>query len=76
MTYDGRVLRVYVDGVLRSTRRVHGALRSRGGPLTIGGSRATGARFKGTIDDVQIWRTALLPAVVRAQMRVGAGRRR
>jgi hypothetical protein len=78
ITYDGSTLRIYVDGVLESARGVRGAVSSGRGPLLIGGggpwARALGGSFKGTIDDVRVWRTALSAAQIRAEMRVDASR--
>jgi hypothetical protein len=51
-TYDGTNLRVYVDGVLASSRSVSGAITASGGALRIGTS------FKGVIDDVRIYNGA------------------
>ena len=76
VTYNGRVLRVYVNGIPRSSRRVVGAIPASGGPLTIAGSPVIGDWFKGTIDDVRIWRTALSANAMRGQMRVDASRPR
>jgi Concanavalin A-like lectin/glucanases superfamily/Right handed beta helix region len=61
-TYDGKALRVYVNGVLVSSHVVHGALKKVRGPLTIG------AGFKGVIDDVCVWRGALSVSAIRTAM--------
>ena len=58
-TYNGRTLRVYVNGRLQSRRRVRGAIATGGGALKIG------AHFKGRIDDVRIWSTALSGRTIR-----------
>jgi hypothetical protein len=71
-TYNGRVLRVYINGVRVSSRVVHGAIRNVRGPLTIGGSKAWGDWFRGKIDDVRVWRGALSAKAIRRQMRVNA----
>ena len=62
-TYDGSRLRVYVNGRLRSTNRINGPIVAGQGPLKIG------AGFKGKIDNVRIWRTALPGATLRARAR-------
>ena len=62
-TYDGSRLRLYVNGRLRSARRIDGPIVAGRGPLKIG------AGFKGKIDDVRIWRTALPGATLRARAR-------
>lgn len=76
ITYNGRVLRVYVNDRLESARRVRGVLSSGRGPLLIGGggrwAGLLGGWFKGTIDDVRVWRVALSKAQIRGQMAVDA----
>ena len=71
-TYNGKVLRLYINGVRVSSRRARGAIRGVRGPLTIGGKKGLGEWFKGRIDDVRIWRGALSGAAIRRQMRVNA----
>lgn len=71
-TYDGSVLRVYVNGVLESSRDVRGAISAGPGPLTIGGSGVFGQWFKGTIDEVRVWRGALSASSIHPQMGVDA----
>jgi Concanavalin A-like lectin/glucanases superfamily/Right handed beta helix region len=58
-TFDGKRLRVYVNGRLKRSRAVGGKLRTNGRALRIGQG------FKGRIDDVRIWRTALKAAELR-----------
>jgi hypothetical protein len=65
-TYDGSVLRVYVNGALESSRTVGGAIDVGSGLLKIGEG------FKGKIDDVRVWRTALSAAAVQAETRADA----
>jgi hypothetical protein len=76
ITYNGSTLRIYVNGVLQSARRVHGAVSSGRGPLLIGGggpwAGALGGSFKGRIDDVRVWRVALSAVQIRGQMSVDA----
>ena len=58
-TYDGRVLRVYLNGRLASRRSVRGRIAAGDGPLEIGGDAVWGEWFKGRMDEVRVWRTAL-----------------
>ncbi len=67
-TYDGKVLRVYVNGVLKSTQRTAGAIGVGNGPLIIGGNGIGGQGFKGRIDDVRVWSTSLSARSIRAEM--------
>ena len=59
-TYDGTDLRIYVDGVLASSRSVSGTIAASGGQLRIG------TTFKGVIDDVRIWDGALAAPAIQA----------
>ena len=76
ITYNGWVLRFYVNDRLESARRVRGVLSSGRGPLLIGGggrwAGLLGGWFKGTIDDVRVWRVALSKAQILGQMAVDA----
>jgi Concanavalin A-like lectin/glucanases superfamily len=67
-TYDGKVLRVYVNGVLESTKRMSGAIAGADGPLIIGGNGVGGEGFKGRIDDVRVWSVGLSARSIRAEM--------
>lgn len=66
-TWNGKVLRLYVDGRLVAAKR-HGRRAAKSaGRLLIGGSR--GASFKGAIDEVRVYRRALTTAEIRADRR-------
>jgi len=69
MTYKDGVMRVFVGGRRISSRSVSLPLGTRGGELQIG------IRFKGRIDDVRLWRRALSPAAVKAEIGADASRR-
>ncbi len=62
-TYDGTTLRLYRNGILRASRRVRGGIDASAGSVKIG------AGFKGTLDDVRVWRVALSAAAIRADSR-------
>jgi hypothetical protein len=64
-TYDGRVLRVYLNGRLASKRSVRGRIATGRGPLELGGDAVWGEWFKGSMDDVRVWRTALSARTIR-----------
>jgi prepilin-type N-terminal cleavage/methylation domain-containing protein len=58
-TYDGSVIRLYVNGIEESNRSYSGTIASSANPLTIGG-RFDGSRFfKGSVDEVAIYNRAL-----------------
>lgn len=75
ISYDGTAIRLYVNGVLESTRPFSGPIAGYGGSgLGIGGSAAGGNGdlvFAGTIDEVAIYGTALTPQRVLAHYTAG-----
>ena len=58
-TYDGSMLRVYINGVLIGTTATSGTIWQVADPFTIGGLGVNNS-FPGCIDDVGIWNEALL----------------
>ncbi|MGH8490332.1 MAG: LamG-like jellyroll fold domain-containing protein [Gammaproteobacteria bacterium] len=67
-TYDGSVLRVYINGVQVSSRPVAGSLLSSTGALRIGGNSVWGEYFQGLIDEVRIYDRALAATEIQADM--------
>jgi len=67
-TYNGSVLRLYVDGVNVASRRTSTALSTSSLPLFIGGNALWGEYFKGTIDEVRIYNRALSDGEVLVDM--------
>jgi hypothetical protein len=68
-TYDGATLRLYVNGVLASSRPRTGEVGVSGGALRIGGNNAwTGEFFAGLIDDVRVYNRALTATEIAADM--------
>ncbi|GAA4575353.1 LamG-like jellyroll fold domain-containing protein [Planotetraspora kaengkrachanensis] len=68
-TYDGKRLRLYINGVLSRQTSVTGDIRSRGGDLTIGGTSVWGGgSFEGTLDEVRIYNKALTAAQIQTDM--------
>jgi len=67
-TYDGTVMRIYVDGVLKAERGASGAIHGSDLALGIGATARpqgdpqgeAGSYFNGWIDEVKIWNRALL----------------
>jgi hypothetical protein len=67
-TYDRRVQRVYVNGVLVAVRPRPRAQMGEPGALHVGGSPVWGHRFKGKIDEVRVYNRALTTGEIRADM--------
>jgi PKD repeat protein len=67
-TYDGATLRLFVNGVLVSSRGVSGSLTTSSGVLRIGGNSVWGDYFAGRIDDVRIYNRALTAAEIQGAM--------
>jgi fibronectin type 3 domain-containing protein len=66
VTYDGSVLRLYVNGAEASSRVVGGSLPASDGPLTIGGNHLWPEWFKGIIDEVRVYGRSLTAAEIQA----------
>jgi len=58
-TYDGTVLRLYVDGAQAAKKNLSTPLRSSPRPLYVGGNPLWGEYFDGTLDDVRVYNRAL-----------------
>jgi hypothetical protein len=67
-TYDGSVLRLYVNGVQVSTGAVSGSIATSANALRIGGNSIWNEWFKGLIDEVRVYDRALTAAQVQADM--------
>jgi hypothetical protein len=66
-TYNGSVLDLYENSVLVSNVNVSGNIFTASNPLDIGGS-SLGYYFKGYLDDVRIYNTALTAAAIQTDM--------
>jgi hypothetical protein len=71
VTYDGAVMRLFVNGSQVATRSQSGAMATSSDPLRIGGTSLASAFFQGRIDEVRIYNRALTPAEVSADVGVG-----
>jgi hypothetical protein len=60
VTYDGALVRWYVDGALAAEEPEVAAIAPRTNPLRLGVDYALGQQFSGTLDDLRIYRRALL----------------
>jgi hypothetical protein len=67
-TYDGRVQRLYVNGVLVAIRPQQRRKVSESGALHVGGSPVWGDRFKGKVDEVRVYNRALSAEEIRTDM--------
>src|SRR5262249_21949187 len=67
-TYDGSLLKLYINGNLVSSLGITGLLDTSNGVLRIGGNSIWGEYFNGLIDDVRIYNRALNQAEVRSDM--------
>jgi hypothetical protein len=73
VTYDGSVLRLYVNGVLANTTLVVGQIGVSNGALRIGGNTVWNEWFKGLIDEVRIYSRALSAAQIQTDMTTPVG---
>jgi O-glycosyl hydrolase len=73
VTYDGANLRLYVNATLTSTVAQTGNIISSTGALRIGGNAVWGEWFKGLIDEVRVYDTALTQAQIEADMNTPIG---
>jgi chitodextrinase len=66
-TYDGQMLRLYVNGVQTATATGGGAMPASSQPLRIGGNGMS-QWFRGRIDDLRIYNRALSSAEIQSDM--------
>ena len=64
VTYDGTILRLYVNGAQVATQAQTGAITASTGALRLGGNAVWGEFFGGLIDDARIYNRALTPAEI------------
>jgi glucose/arabinose dehydrogenase/fibronectin type 3 domain-containing protein len=72
-TYDGAVVRLYVNGVLAGSASVSGAMAVSTGVLRIGGNGIWGEWFAGLIDEVRVYNRVLSAAEIQQDMQVPIG---
>lgn len=68
MTYDGTTLKIYVNGTLATSTTQSGTMTTSTNALQIGGDTTYGQYFKGLIDEVRIYNTALTQAQIQSDM--------
>ena len=72
-TYDGAVLRLYVNGALAGSIAVSGAMAASTGVLRIGGNGVWGEWFAGLIDEVRVYNRVLTASEVQQDMQLPIG---
>jgi hypothetical protein len=72
-TYDGTMLRVYVNGVQVASAVFTGSIATSNGVLRFGGNNIWGEYFRGLIDEVRIYNRALAPAEIQADVNTPIG---
>jgi len=66
-TFDGRQMKVYVNGQLHGTTYTPSVVRNFAAPFTIGGLEVHHS-FYGSLDDVRVWNVVRNPSEISAQM--------
>lgn len=70
-TYDGAVVRLFLDGVQIASQNAVGTLTSLTGPMVLGrGNPNGGETWRGSIDGVRLWSTARSAAQIAAESRI------
>ncbi len=72
-TFDGAVLRLYVNGVLAASTSGSGAMAASTGVLRIGGNSIWGEWFAGLIDEVRVYNRVLSAGEIQQDMQVPIG---
>lgn len=67
-TYDGSVMRLYVNGFEVSNIPASGAIDASSGELWVGGNQTYGEYFSGKIDDIRIYSGALNQSAIQTDM--------
>lgn len=68
VTYDGAMMRFYINGTQTATQARTGSIVSSTGPLRIGGNSMWGEYFTGRIDDVRVYNRALSGSEIQGTM--------
>jgi len=68
VTYDGSMLRLYVNGVQAGSKAMTGSMVTSTGALRIGGNSIWGEYFQGQIDEIRIYNRALSGTEIQADM--------
>src|SRR5262245_29972097 len=68
VTYDGAMLRMFINGRQVATRQVSGTIQVTDDPLWIGGNEPYGEYFHGDIDEIRVYARTLSADEIRADM--------
>jgi fibronectin type 3 domain-containing protein len=72
-TYDGNMLRIFVNGVQSAQLLQIGSLTTSTGALRFGGNNIWAEWFQGQIDEVRVYNRALTAAQIQSDMAVSVG---
>ena len=72
-TYDGAVIRLYVNGTLSGSTAATGSMPASTGAFRIGGNTVWDEYFGGLVDDLRLYNRALSAAEVQADMATPVG---
>ena len=72
-TYDGTMLRLYVNGTQVASRAISGNILSSSGPLRIGGNGVWPEYFTGRIDEIRVYNRALSATQIQSDMNTPIG---
>lgn len=67
-TYDGTMMKVYIDGTLSGTLAQSGAISSNSNDLVLGNQTGFSEYFGGKADDIRVWNVARTQAEIQASM--------
>ncbi len=67
-TYDGQILKIYVNGILKNERIVYTHLNVQDSIICIGNNTLNNRQFNGLISNVRIWKRALNEKEIRTMM--------
>jgi Concanavalin A-like lectin/glucanases superfamily/Galactose oxidase-like, Early set domain/Bacterial Ig domain len=73
LTYDGAMLRLYVNGALAASQAQTGSIQTTSNPLWIGGNSPYGEYFQGIIDEVRVYNRALSQAEIQTDINTPVG---
>src|ERR1700741_3620737 len=73
LTWDGSIMRLYINGVEAANKARTGTLQSTTTPLRIGTNSPYGEFFQGLIDEVRIYTRALSAAEIQTDMSTPIG---
>ena len=68
VTFDGSILKIFINGAEISAKSVSGAIAISSNSLRIGGNNVWGEYFNGLIDEVRIYNKALLASEIQQDM--------